>query len=66
MHRPTDEKPKPGKERKVDNWNEFEFELTQRIGQQGSFHFVAYFKSDTYIGFDKEVPLKFTIDRDDD
>jgi hypothetical protein len=41
------------------------FELKQRFGKAGSFSFFAMFKCDAYVGFDREVELKFDIKEDD-
>ena len=38
------------------------FELKQRFGQAGKFNFHVYFISDSYVGFDKEVPFDFEIE----
>ena len=45
--------------------NSATFDLKQRFGQVGKFTFYVYFKSDSYIGFDKEVPFEFEIEPDD-
>lgn len=45
--------------------NTAEFELKQRFGQVGKFTFYVYFKSDSYVGFDKELPFEFEIVADD-
>lgn len=41
------------------------FELKQRFGQVGKFTFHVYFKSDSYVGFDQEMPFEFEIVADD-
>lgn len=41
------------------------FELKQRFGQVGKFTFHVYFKSNSYVGFDKELPFEFEIAADD-
>ena len=38
------------------------FELKQRFGQAGKFNFHVYFKSDSYVGFDKELPFDFEVE----
>jgi hypothetical protein len=45
--------------------NEETFELRQRFGQVGQFRFICTFMSDSYVGFDKEVPLEFSVVKDD-
>ena len=45
--------------------NSATFELKQRFGQVGKFTFYVYFKNDSYIGFDKELPFEFEIVADD-
>lgn len=45
--------------------NSATFELKQRFGQVGKFTFYVYFKHDSYIGFDKELPFEFEIVADD-
>ena len=45
--------------------NEEIFEVRQRFGQQGHFRFICTFIHDSYIGFDKEVPLQFDVIQDD-
>lgn len=37
------------------------FEVKQRFGKSGSFSFQAFFMCDSYVGFDKEVTLKFDV-----
>ena len=37
--------------------NEEKFEIRQRFGQQGQFKFLCTFIHDSYVGFDKEIPL---------
>jgi len=39
--------------------------LKQRFGQIGKFTFYVYFKNDSYVGFDKELPFEFEIVADD-
>merc|ERR1712127_643775 len=46
--------------------NEATFEMKRRFGQAGTFNFFAYFINDSYIGFDKEVELKFDVKREDE
>ena len=41
------------------------FELKQRFGQVGKFNFYVFFKSDSYVGFDKELPFEFEVVADD-
>ena len=45
--------------------NSATFELKQRFGQVGKFTFYVYFKNDSYLGFDKELPFEFEIVADD-
>ena len=45
--------------------NSATFELKQRFGQVGKFTFYVYFKTDSYVGFDKELPFEFEIVADD-
>lgn len=45
--------------------NEETFELRQRFGQAGQFKFICSFIHDSYVGFDKEVMLEFTVVKDD-
>jgi len=45
--------------------NSATFELKQRFGQVGKFNFYVYFKNDSYIGFDQELPFEFEIIADD-
>jgi hypothetical protein len=40
-------------------------EIKQRFGKPGQFSFHAIFKCDSYVGFDKEVDLKFTVQEED-
>ena len=41
------------------------FELKQRFGQVGKFTFYVFFKNESYVGFDKELPFEFEIMADD-
>ncbi len=41
------------------------FEIRQRFGQIGTFRFLCTFMNDSYIGFDKECMLEFSIVKDD-
>jgi len=45
--------------------NSATFELKQRFGQVGKFTFYVYFKHDSYVGFDKELPFEFEIAAED-
>jgi len=45
--------------------NEEIFEMRQRIGRVGTFKFLVTFMNDSYVGFDKECKLEFTIKADD-
>ena len=57
---PLDFKDKEGKDSNV-----AKLEIKQRFGKAGQFSFHAYFICDSYIGFDKEVELKFTVLEED-
>lgn len=45
--------------------NTASLEIKQRFGRPGQFAFHAIFKCDSYVGFDKEVDLKFAILEED-
>jgi len=45
--------------------NSATFELKQRFAQVGKFTFYVYFKHDSYVGFDKELPFEFEIAAED-
>jgi len=45
--------------------NEEHFEFRERFGQAGTFKFICTFMNDSYVGFDKEVPLQFDVVQDD-
>lgn len=51
---PLEFKTKDGKDTNI-----AKLEIKQRFGRAGSYTFHAYFMCDSYIGFDKEVELKF-------
>jgi hypothetical protein len=57
---PLDFKDKKGKD-----CNTATFEVKQRFGKSGQFSFHAFFKCDSYVGFDKEVTLKFDVLEED-
>lgn len=48
-----------------EDMNEETFELRQRFGQIGTFRFICSFMNESYVGFDKEIPLEFSIVKDD-
>ena len=60
VHTPLDFKNKKGKDS-----NTATFEIKQRFGKSGQFSFHAFFKCDSYVGFDKEVDLKFEVKEED-
>lgn len=45
--------------------NEECIEFRQRFGQVGTFKFICTFMNDSYVGFDKEIPLEFDVVADD-
>lgn len=45
--------------------NEEVIEFRQRFGVANKFQFLATFVNDSYVGFDKEIPLEFEIVKDD-
>lgn len=45
--------------------NEEIIEFRQRFGVANKFQFLATFINDSYVGFDKEIPLEFEIVKDD-
>lgn len=45
--------------------NEETLEIRQRFGQVGTFRFICCFMNDSYVGFDKETMLEFTVVKDD-
>lgn len=53
-------KDKPEEDTNEDS-NEAVVTIKQRFGKAGNFAFHAFFMSDSYIGFDKEVELKFSV-----
>lgn len=57
---PLDFKDKDG-----NDTNTAKLEIKQRFGKAGQFSFHAYFICDSYIGFDKEVELKFAVQEED-
>jgi hypothetical protein len=60
VHTPLDFKNKKGKD-----CNMATFEIKQRFGKSGQFSFHAIFMCDSYVGFDKEVDLKFEVKEED-
>ena len=56
---------KPEEEVLKEPLNEETFEFKQRFGQVGTFRFLVTFMNDSYIGFDKEAMLEFTVVKDD-
>jgi len=60
VHTPLDFKNKKGKD-----CNTATFEIKQRFGKSGQFSFHAIFMCDSYVGFDKEVDLKFEVKEED-
>lgn len=45
--------------------NEETIEIRQRFGQVNKFRFNCMFMCDSYVGFDREIPMEFEIVADD-
>lgn len=54
------------RDKKGKDTNTSVFELKQRFGKAGQFSFFVIFKCDSYIGFDREIELKFDVKEDDE
>lgn len=55
----------PAEEVEKEPLNEEILEIRQRFGQVGTFRFICVFMNDSYVGFDKETLLEFTVVKDD-
>jgi hypothetical protein len=55
----------PPEEVEKEDLNEETLEIRQRFGQVGTFRFICSIMNDSYVGFDKETLLEFTIVKDD-
>jgi hypothetical protein len=55
----------PPEEVEKEPMNEEILEIRQRFGQVGTFRFICSFMNDSYVGFDKETLLEFTVVKDD-